>query len=101
MNSKLFLWYARHKFQSLNDPWAGGGLRFIAQYMRNVPIADRTEEQQTALSELVERILADPNSDRISEIEREIDEMVYQLYELTDAEIALIKKTYRDAGMDV
>ncbi len=101
LNSKLFLWYARHKFQSLNDPWAGGGLRFIAQYMRRVPIADRTAEQKIALSELVERILEDPNGDQVREIEQEIDTLVYELYGLTDDEIELIKQTYRDAGMDV
>ena len=90
LNSQLIDWYARHRFQSLNDPWAGGGLRFIAQYMRNVPIADRTEAQQAALSELVEQILADPNSDRVREIEKKIDTLVYELYELTDDQIELI-----------
>lgn len=101
LNSKLFDWYARHKFQSLNDPWKGGRLQFKKVSMEKVPIADRTEKQKTALSELVERILANPNSDQVREIEREIDEMVYQLYGLTDVEIELIKQTYRDAGMDV
>ncbi|RKU11635.1 type I restriction endonuclease subunit M [Candidatus Poribacteria bacterium] len=101
LNSKLFDWYARYKVLPLNDPWAGGGLQFFAQYMEKVPIADRTEEQKAALSELVERILANPESDQVSEIEREIDEMVYHLYGLTDREIELIKQTYRDAGMEV
>ncbi len=101
LNSRLFDWYARYKFQNLNDPWADGGLRFFAQFMRQVPIADQTEAQKTALSELVERILANPNSDQVREIEQEIDALVYELYELTDAEIELIKRTYRDAGMDV
>ncbi len=101
LNSQLIDWYARHKFQSLNDPWAGGGLRFIAQYMRRVPIADRTAEQKIALSALVERILESPNSDQVREIEQEIDALVYELYGLTDDEIELIKQTYRDAGMDV
>ncbi len=101
LNSKLFDWYARHKFQSINDPWEGGRLRFFAQYMEKVPIADRTEAQKTALSRLVKKILADPNSDRVSKIEQKIDELVYQLYGLTDTEIELIKQTYRDAGMEV
>ena len=101
LNSQLVDWYARHKFQSLNDPWAGGGLRFIAQYMKHVPIANRTVAQKAELSRLVEQILADPKSDDVHDIEREIDELVYQLYGLTDAEIELIKQTYRDAGMEV
>ena len=101
LNSQLVDWYARHKFQSLNDPWAGGGLRFIAQYMRHVPIADRTPAQKAELSRLVEQILTAPESDNVRDMEREIDAVVYQLYGLTDAEIELIKQTYRDAGMEV
>ena len=96
LNSELVCWYSKHRFQRL-----GSGVRFIAQYMRRVPIADRTTEQQAELSALVEQILADPHSDRVPEIEREIDEFVYHLYGLSDQEIELIKQTYRDAGMDV
>ncbi len=99
LNSKIFDWYARHKFQSLNDPWSGGRLLFKKVSMKDVPIANRTEEQKAELSEMVERILADPNSDQVREIEQQIDDLVYELYELTDAEIELIKQTYRDAGM--
>ena len=100
LNSRLFDWYARHKFQSLNDPWTGGRLQFLAQYMQYVPIADRTDAQKVELSRLVEQILADPQSDSVRDIEREIDELVYQLYGLTDAEVELIKQTYRDARME-
>ncbi len=101
LNSRLFDWYARHKFYNLNDPWEGGRLQFFAQYMEKVPIADRTAAQKAALSRLVEQILADLQSDGVRDIEREIDELVYRLYGLTDAEIELIKQTYRDAGMEV
>ena len=99
LNSQLFDWYARHKFQSLNDPWTGGGLRFFAQYMRHVPIAARTEGQKAALSQLVEQILVDPESDGVRALEQKIDKQVYQLYGLTGEEIALIKRTYEEAGM--
>ena len=100
LGSRLFDWYARHKFQTLQDPWAGGSLVYKKVSMRNVPIADRTAAQKVALSRLVEQIFSDPQSDGVREIEREIDELVYQLYGLTDAEIELIKQTYRDAGME-
>ena len=101
LNSQLFDWYARHKFYNINDPWEGGRLQFFAQYMTHVPIADRTAAQKARLSDLVKQILADPQSNGVREIERKIDELVYQLYGLTDAEIELIKQTYRDAGMEV
>ena len=101
LNSRLFDWYARHKFQSLNDPWAGGRLIFKKVSMVDVPIADRTAAQKAELSSLVKQILADPQSHAVRNIEREIDALVYKLYGLTDAEIELIKQTYRDAGMEV
>lgn len=69
--------------------------------MARVPIADRTTAQKAALSHLVKQILSDPESDGVREIEQEIDELVYQLYGLTDAEIELIKQTYRAAGMEM
>ncbi|RKU21843.1 type I restriction endonuclease subunit M [Candidatus Poribacteria bacterium] len=101
LNSRLFDWYARHKFYNLNDPWEGGRLQFFAQYMEKVPIADRTAAQKAELSRLVEQILAAPESDGVRDIEQKIDELVYQLYGLTDAEVELIKQTYQDAGMEV
>ena len=101
LNSRLFDWYARYKFQSLNDPWTGGRLQFLAQYMQHVPIANRTATQKQNLTNWVEQILADPESDNVHDIEREIDALVYRLYGLTDAEIELIKQTYRDAGMEI
>ena len=101
LNSRVFDWYARYKFQSLNDPWAGGGLRFFVQYMEKVPIANRTAAQKAELSRLVAQILAAPDSDNVRALEKEIDAIVYRLYGLSAEEIALIEQTYRDAGMEV
>ena len=101
LNSKLFDWYARHKFPSRNDPWKGGRLRFKKVYMKAVPIADRTEAQKSELTDYVKQILADPKSKEVRKIEKKIDELVYKLYGLRDAEIELIKQTYRDAGMEI
>ena len=101
LNSRLIDWYARYRFQNLNDPWDGGGLRFIAQYMRPAPIADRTPTQKAELSRLVEQILANPESEDVPALEEKIDELVYKLYGLSKVEIALIKQTYREAGMPV
>ena len=99
LNSRLFDWYARHKLQTLNDPWAGGGLRFKITYMKHVPIANRTPEQKTELSRLVEQILENPNSDEVPDLEKKIDALVYRLYELSGEEIGLIEQTYQNAGM--
>jgi type II restriction/modification system DNA methylase subunit YeeA len=50
--------------------------------------------QQNEIAEIVDKILtlkkANPQADT-SRLEREIDRLVYQLYELTDEEIAIVE----------
>ena len=60
--------------------------------MKKAPIAPRTEEPKQKLSDLVQQILDDPYNFEVPNIEQKIDELVYKLYDLTDAEIALIEK---------
>ncbi len=90
LNSKLFNWYAHKKFRS-PDPKIKA-LAFTKQNMVKAPIALRTEEQKAELLGLVQQILDTPDSPKIPDIEREIDQLIYKLYELTDAEIALIEE---------
>lgn len=91
LNSKLFDWYARRKYNQLPKYKP---LAFSKQNMVNAPIAPRTEKQKQQLSDLVQQILDAPNSLEVPDIEREIDELVYKLYDLTSSEIALIEKGY-------
>jgi len=88
LNSNFFAWYADQEYwnEDLNR------LKLNKGNMVKAPIPDRTEEQKAELTELVQRILDDPDSPEVFDIETEIDESVYKLYELTDAEIRLIKK---------
>ncbi|RKU17023.1 hypothetical protein C6503_11620 [Candidatus Poribacteria bacterium] len=90
LNSKLFNWFARKKFKA-KDPKIKA-LAFKKENMKNAPIAPRTEEQKVELSRLVQRILDDPDSPKVPNIEREIDQLVYKLYDLTPAEIDLIEE---------
>ena len=90
LNSKLFDWYARKKFRSKNRKIKA--LHFPKKKMVKALIAPRTEAQKAELSALVQQILDDPDSPKVSDIEREIDQLVYKLYELTAAEIALIEE---------
>ena len=61
---------------------------------KKVPIPDVSPEQQAPIIELVDQILdakrTDPNTD-VSELENKIDQIVYSLYDLTPAEIAIVK----------
>ena len=60
--------------------------------MVKTPIAQRTDKQKAGLSNLVQQILDTPDSPKVPDIEKEIDALVYELYELTHAEIALIEE---------
>jgi hypothetical protein len=91
LHSTLFDWYARQNFQALGDPWKGGRLRFIAQYMEIFPIPSATDIQKAPIIERVQKILADPDSPAVPHLESEIDQLVYALYNLTPGEIALIE----------
>ena len=88
LNSKLFNWYAQNKFSNPKTKQ----LAFTKENMKNAPIAPRTEEQKAELSDLVQQILDDPDSLKVPDLEREIDQLVYDLYELEPAEIALIEE---------
>ena len=62
--------------------------------MKEFPIPEATCEQQALIIELVDQILAakDTNPDAdVSELEKQIDQIVYFLYGLTDEEIAIVE----------
>ena len=89
LNSSLFNWYAQAKFNKSEKKL---DLNLCKKNMEQVPIASMTIEQKVNLSLLVHRILNNPNSPEVADIERKIDQLVYKLYQLTDTEIASIKK---------
>jgi hypothetical protein len=74
----------------------GGFIRLFSTHVSNFPIPVPDSEQQTVIDGLVRRILAakaaDPAAD-VSALEAEIDRLAYQLYGLTEDEIAIIEET--------
>jgi hypothetical protein len=81
--------------------YAGGGLsekgiRYKKAFMQNIPIPKISEQAQQAFITLVEQILqAKKNNPEVdtSHWETKIDQLVYQLYQLTLEEIDIIEKT--------
>jgi len=65
-----------------------------AEYLKDTPIPKTTTTHEKELTDLVKKILAakkrDPNAN-ITELEREIDQMVYRLYGLTEEEIRIVE----------
>ena len=61
-------------------------------FMEQLPIPSATDAQKTSIIERVRNILADPDSPAIPQLEAEIDQLVYELYGLTDEEIGVVNR---------
>lgn len=93
LNSKLIDYYycTKNETKHLN----GGALPFDTESIKTIPIPLLTSEQQRPIISLVDQILAEKESNHnadTSVLEREIDRMVYELYGLTEEEIAVVEK---------
>ena len=88
LNSRFTNWYF------LN--FLSEGLHFYPNDAKELPIPDVTPEQQLPIIEFVDKILeakhTDPEADT-SSLEDEIDKLVYDLYDLTDDEIAIVEES--------
>ena len=89
-NSTLINWYV-HRFIFCS---AVRTMHFANHYVGKIPVPLATKEQQQPIIELVEQIMAakreDPGADT-SSLEQEIDALVYALYGVTEAEIAIVE----------
>ena len=95
LNSKFFLY-------AFKNYYAGGhlgstGIRFKRKFIESSPIPPITEENQGLVTEIENKVddilavkAADPEADT-TELENEIDCLVYGLYGLTDDEIAIVE----------
>ncbi|MEB3120511.1 MAG: TaqI-like C-terminal specificity domain-containing protein [Snowella sp.] len=88
LNCSLTFWF----YTQLSPQIRGGFVRFIAQYVSQIPIPNASEEQKQTIETLVQKCL-EAKGQNCQQWEKEIDQIVYQLYDLTPAEIALIEKS--------
>lgn len=98
LNSSAVWNYCKERLAVLGDAHKGGRLRFFTQFVEQIPVPDASAVEQTAIVSLVQKILAakrrNPDADT-AEWEREIDEVVYDLYGLTKEERALVEGSHR------
>ncbi len=91
LNSKLIWFYIKTIVAVLGTK----AFRMKKIYLENLPIKQIIEKKQEPFIKLVTEILkrkkANPSVDT-SELERKIDLLVYELYELTEAEIKIIEQ---------
>ena len=60
-------------------------------YLEQLPIPPATDAQQAPIIERVQQILAAPDCSDVPQLEAEIDRLVYDLYGLTEEEIAVVE----------
>ncbi|MDB9436722.1 TaqI-like C-terminal specificity domain-containing protein [Dolichospermum lemmermannii CS-548] len=89
LNSKLSEWY----FNQISTTTGMGTNRWKKYKIEMLPIKEPTETEELLLEKIVNQILnakkSDPKADTTA-LETEIDQLVYQLYELTAEEIKII-----------
>ncbi len=114
LNSNLVFEYMRRSAAVLGDPDKKGRLRWFRQDVMKIPIrtVDLNNPEERGVHDrlvgLVQKILAAQQSrralssnggknsdDDVSNLERELDQLVYQLYGLTENEIAIIESSVK------
>ena len=94
LNSKLFHWF----FQNITSTIRGDYMRFKKQYVGQFPIVETEDCVKEYIATLVFQIqdTKKKNSDAdVSHLERRIDQLVYQLYDLTPEEIQIIEESVK------
>jgi adenine-specific DNA-methyltransferase len=89
LNSRVSFFWLKHKGKI-----QGKLLQIDKEPLLAVPLLVPTKEQQKPVIELIDRILAAKRKNRnadTSELEREIDRLLYQLYDLTPEEIEIVE----------
>jgi hypothetical protein len=99
LNSKFITFYVHDK--SKEKHLAGGYLAINKFTIENLPIVITDAKAQAPIIETVDKILAitkdedyllnPPKQAKVKELERQIDQMVYELYDLTPNEIAIVE----------
>ena len=101
LNSSLFDFGKKYKFPAFGDVENRGRIRLDANKMIKLPIRIISKTDQQPFNDLVDRILSISQSDdylgnfgkqaKVKEYEKQIDQMVYQLYGLTKEEIQIVE----------
>lgn len=82
-------------YSNITSSVRGGYLRFIRQYLEQIPIPDMFQSRSDEIKTLVEKIIeAKKGKSTKNEIqfENHIDRLVYELYGLTDEEVEIVER---------
>jgi hypothetical protein len=100
LNSKISKWYMQNLAYSLSE----GAQRWIKQYVEQLPIPPITPQTQPLADQIVQKVdhilsltqspdyeINKEKQEKVKELGREIDQLVYKLYGLTEEEIKIIE----------
>lgn len=94
LNSKLAWFYLKKICSVLGDPDKGGRLELRTVHIETLPVPETKPNSRGEISKVVDKILSlkkkDPATDT-SDLEAEIDQLVYKLYNLTEEEIKIVE----------
>jgi len=80
-------------FRNVSPTIRGDYLRFKSSYMETIPIPEPTSEQRAAIEAVVQQLLdARGEGPEIPALEAELNRLVYEVYGLTEEEIAIIER---------
>ena len=97
LNSQLMEWF----YKKTTVPKAGGFFIYKVMFLKNIPIKNISPSEQKPFVKLADQILSITKDDdypenpekqaRVKELEKEIDKLVYKLYDLTPEEIDIVE----------
>ena len=93
LNSKTIFWY----FKQIGHLYSDKGFLLSNQYLERFPIPKITKENQNLVDELVKLVnqilalKAENSSADTSQLECDIDDLVFKLYDLNETDISKIK----------
>ena len=98
LNSRLYYFWLYYKGKR-----KGETLELFQKPLSEVPIKNAPRKAQFALHSTAEEILSlkksinsiknSQNHDRVKSLEKEIEQMVYKLYELTEEEVQIVEES--------
>jgi len=87
LNSKLIAFWLRHK-----GKMQGNNFQIDKEPLLNIPLVKPEKDKQSPIINLVEKLLTNKESNKSTDNEEQkIDQLVYELYDLTSEEIAIIE----------
>ena len=90
LNSKLIDFWYRTVFDALH--LQGGGLGYELPYFLDIPFKEINSSIEETFINIVDKIIKQKANDKdTTELEREIDTMVYELYGLNNDEIDIVE----------